>query len=130
MKRLQIPNRVFVVLMHSSDKPLVAWRVSASDAASRPEPDFEKCGNCGADAQENRLPLWAKRIIWHLDGSAGRSIRFWINVQRARYVVGVGIAKRVCRGNRYGVHTAHVIQPLGGECFCDRVRRRLDFIPF
>ena len=51
---------------------------------------------------------------------------------KRQYVVGVGIAERICRGNRYGVHTpswpAHM--PMGGQCLCSKVRKRLDYIPF
>lgn len=75
-------------------------------------------------------PLWLKQLGWKLTGKSGRSIVWRINLLRLRYALGVGLAKRLCRGNRYGDHTSESIQPLGGECFCDRVRGRLDFIPF
>ena len=80
-----------------------------------------------AATRRRSLPLWAKRIIWHLDG---RSIRFWIALRSVRYKVGVGVASRVCRGDRWGDHTGDAYDPLTERCFCDRTRRRLDFIPF
>jgi hypothetical protein len=78
------------------------------------------------------LPLWAKRVLWKLQGKSGRTIGWRIKLAKARYAVGVGLAQRFCRGNKYGVHTkswpAH--RPMGGQCLCSCVRRRLDFIPF
>lgn len=55
-----------------------------------------------------------------------------LKIAKAQYKVGVGIARRLCRGNRYGDHTPlwPAVQPLGGSCLCARVRRRLDYIPF
>lgn len=78
------------------------------------------------------LPLWAKRIIWHLNGTAGRSIAWRIKLMGIRYALGVALAKRICRGNRYGEHTDDPwnLEPLGGHCLCSRTRRRLDYIPF
>lgn len=74
--------------------------------------------------------LRLKRLVWHLNGTAGRSIGWRIKLLGARYALGVGIATRVCRGNRYGDHTTDYFEPIGGRCFCDRTRGRLDFIPF
>jgi hypothetical protein len=79
-----------------------------------------------AASPRRKLPLWAKQIIWHLDGHAGRSIRFWIRAKGLRYCVGVGLAERLCRGP----HTDGWQSNDGDRCLCDRVRRRLDFIPF
>jgi hypothetical protein len=78
------------------------------------------------------LPLWAKRIVWHLNGSVGRSIVWRIKFLKMRYAVGVGLAKRICSGNRYGVHTPSwpAYRPVGGQCLCSKVRGRLDYIPF
>lgn len=79
-----------------------------------------------------RRPLWLKQLVWHLNGTAGRSIRWRIKLLGVRYAVGVGVARRVCRGNKYGVHTddPFVFEPLGGHCLCARSRRRFDYIPF
>ena len=73
-----------------------------------------------------------KRVGWVLTGKAGRTIGWRIKLEKTRYLIGVGIATKVCRGNRYGAHTPAfpAKQPLGGPCLCSRVRRRLDFIPF
>lgn len=48
------------------------------------------------------------------------------------YKLGTRAAERVCRGNRCGVHTPGYAarRQLGGPCLCERVRRRLDYIPF
>jgi hypothetical protein len=56
--------------------------------------------------------------------------RLWY-VKR-QYDVGVSLAERLCKGNRYGAHTPSwpAYQPMGGRCFCSRVRGRLDYIPF
>ena len=70
--------------------------------------------------------LRLKQIRWHLDGHAGRSIKFWIKVQSIRYSIGVGLAERVCRGP----HTDGWYSNDDHRCLCDRVRRHLDFIPF
>lgn len=78
----------------------------------------------------DRTPLWMKQIRWHLTGKAGRSIDIRIRLEALRYKVGVGIADLLCRGNRWGAHTYDSWQPIGGRCLCDRVRRRLDYIPF
>lgn len=77
-----------------------------------------------------RIRLRLKVIRWHLTGMAGRSIRYRIKLLSWRYAVGVGLARRVCRGNRYGYHTDDFPEPVGGFCLCARTRRRLDFIPF
>jgi len=78
------------------------------------------------------LPLWAKRVLWKLQGKSGRTIGWRIALEKKRYDVGVGIAVRLCRGNRYGDHTPlwPAKQPLGGSCLCARTRQRLDYIPF
>lgn len=62
----------------------------------------------------------------------GRYAALRVRFLRWRFDKGVALAKRVCRGNRYGTHTPAwpAQQPLGGPCLCSRVRRRLDFIPF
>lgn len=58
--------------------------------------------------------------------------RLRLSFLRWRYDKGVAVARHLCRGNKYGEHTlswpAH--RPLGGQCFCSRVRGRLDYIPF
>ena len=83
-----------------------------------------------ADAARVRLAL--KQAWWHLNGTAGRSIRYRIKLLELRYRIGVALAERVCRGNRHGDHTEAWAfpSPLGGRCFCARTRRRLDYIPF
>lgn len=80
--------------------------------------------------REARVPLWLKQLVWHLNGTAGRSIGWRIKLLDLRYRVGVRVAKRVCRGNKHGDHTTDYFEPLGGRCFCDRTRGRLDYIPF
>lgn len=57
-------------------------------------------------------------------------VRLWLAM--TAYGTAVPLAKSVCRGNRYGLHTPdyYARQPVGGPCFCSRVQRRFDFIPF
>lgn len=85
--------------------------------------------NCSLGVSRYRL-LW-KQLVWHLNGTAGPSIRWRITLLGWRYAVGVSLATRVCRGNKHGDHTdAFMFEPTVGHCLCARTRRRLDYIPF
>ncbi len=77
-----------------------------------------------------RVRLAVKQAWWHVNGTAGRSIRYRIKLLELRYRIGVALGERGCRGNRYGEPPDTFPTPPGGFCLCARTKDRLDYIPF